>query len=908
MGRTCLVRQLVLAALLYLLAQYVYLGFALGCHDAERQALFKLKQSFIDPVGFLSSWKGVDCCQWKGVACNNVTGYVTRLDLSSSGYMLTAHMLDASLIELSHLNYLDLSLIDFQGSRIPEFIGSLKHLRYLDLSDGNFSAVFPPQLGNLTTLKHLSLSGPESGYLQWPSALVNSQHPDTKAVLISNTRNTMQVLSTLPSLTYLRLQSCGLASSPDFFSLLSNSTWFPSIRTLDLSRNLLAGPLPNFMANLSSIVYLDLSVNLFSGSIPLWFTNLRKLEHFDLADNSFRHVEGGLVLGFMGESSKLKYLDLSSNSLGGVLASPHGNLSKGVVIHDLERLDLSVNEITGRLPFWLGELKDLTFLGLEVNKISGCIPASIANLTSLQVLSLSGNSLDGHIPESLCQLSNLTYIDLSSNRLEGVVSTFHLTNLSSLETLVLSDNLLSLKFSTSWRPPFRVSTLRLGSCRIGGRIPEWIKSHTSIQDMDLSNADISGEYAHFLCPYTLLTSVQLQRNNLLGTFPDCLTQEARFLELINLSSNNLSGPVPEIIGEFPNLQFLYLNNNSLEGRIPSTVSLLNNLIIMDLGENNLSGGLPDLRRNTLRYLKFLRMRSNKFVGVIPDYLCSLPSLQLLDLANNRLTGTIPLCFRDLHGMELLPATGSSFPLPPYLSIYSTSNPEAFLNEIAIEVVKGEELQYTSNLQFLVNLDLSCNELVGSIPKGITNLSGLIGFNLSHNYLTGGIPEKIGEMKSLESLDLSSNHLSGIIPPSFSQLTFLSSLNLSDNDLHGQVPSGNQLQTLRDDPLLVYGGNPGLCGDPLPNKCETNPVQQQAEQEQEREKEGGREKVLFYFVIFLGFATGFWGVVGSLLLKRRFRFALFQLVSDIADYLKKQLYSPYDYMSDVMQWTVATGMD
>lgn len=50
------------------------------CKDKERQALLALKQSLVDDHELLSSWGIRDCCQWKGVGCNQVT----KLDLRPS--------------------------------------------------------------------------------------------------------------------------------------------------------------------------------------------------------------------------------------------------------------------------------------------------------------------------------------------------------------------------------------------------------------------------------------------------------------------------------------------------------------------------------------------------------------------------------------------------------------------------------------------------------------------------------------------------------------------------------------------------------------------------------------------------------------------------------------------------------
>ncbi|XP_074284262.1 uncharacterized protein LOC141608816 [Silene latifolia] len=114
-----------------------------------------------------------------------------------------------------------------------------------------------------------------------------------------------------------------------------------------------------------------------------------------------------------------------------------------------------------------------------------------------------------------------------------------------------------------------------------------------------------------------------------------------------------------------------------------------------------------------------------------------------------------------------------------------------------EVYQGTERAYTYTLPYLVDIDLSCNNLVGSIPGDMTKIVGLLSLNLSYNQLSGTIPENIGDLKSLVSLDLSKNNLRGSIPTSISQMFTLSHLNLSYNNLSGQIPTGNQLQILSD---------------------------------------------------------------------------------------------------------------
>lgn len=66
------------------------------------------------------------------------------------------------------------------------------------------------------------------------------------------------------------------------------------------------------------------------------------------------------------------------------------------------------------------------------------------------------------------------------------------------------------------------------------------------------------------------------------------------------------------------------------------------------------------------------------------------------------------------------------------------------------------------------------------------------------------------MLSLEYIDLSHNNLSGSIPKSMEALSHLKFLNLSVNKLSGEIPSGGPLINLTFQSFLENGV---LCGQP-----------------------------------------------------------------------------------------------
>ncbi|XP_040967066.1 receptor-like protein EIX1 [Gossypium hirsutum] len=86
------------------------------CKESERKTLLEFKQSLQaqDSSGndVLSSWKSEECCVWVGVSCNNLTGYVEKLDFRSR-FKDVAGTISSSLLKLHHLRLLDLSYNDF---------------------------------------------------------------------------------------------------------------------------------------------------------------------------------------------------------------------------------------------------------------------------------------------------------------------------------------------------------------------------------------------------------------------------------------------------------------------------------------------------------------------------------------------------------------------------------------------------------------------------------------------------------------------------------------------------------------------------------------------------------------------------------------------------------------------------
>jgi internalin A len=301
--------------------------------------------------------------------------------------------------------------------------------RTLDLSGSKLTAL-PPEIGQLTQLKHLIL-GKWHYYRQRSRSRrignkLNALPPEIgqltnlkKLWASTNQLSNLPVeIGQLTNLQSLDLSGNQLSSLPVEIGQITN------LRSLDLSRNELSN-LPAEVVQLTNLRSLDLSRNELS-NLPAEVVQLTNLRSLDISSNQLSSLPAEI-----GQLNSLRSLDLYNNQL----SSLPNEISK---LTHLRRFYFYNNQLSS-LPAEIGQLNSLRSLDLYNNQLSS-LPNEISKLTQLLSLSLGNNQLSS-FPVEMSQLTKLRMLDFSNNQLSSLPT--KIGELTCLRIFCLQNNHLS---------------------------------------------------------------------------------------------------------------------------------------------------------------------------------------------------------------------------------------------------------------------------------------------------------------------------------------------------------------------------------------------------------------------------------------------------------------------------------
>ncbi|PRP89670.1 putative leucine-rich repeat receptor-like protein kinase [Planoprotostelium fungivorum] len=672
---------------------------------------------------------------------HNIVSFMTDLNGISSGFPNFANC--------TQLQTMSLSANLFHGELFQDW-SALTQLSSFNIFANDIGGEIPAAL-SLSPLVTLNL-GDNRLTGQIPSSFINLTHVQT-IVLSDNSLsgNIPSWLLSLPSMTSLDIS----------FNSFSGPIPLPSsvitLKTLDLSKNKLSGTISQELSDRLAVDQLNLAYieyNQLSGTPPSFYTGIKQLR---LGGNLF----SGEVPASIGDYTQLNVLDLSDNQFDGQLPDVFSGLLS------LATLTVSGNNFTGPIPPTLRS-PDMVTLKMDRNSFSGIIPYNFASMSNLITLDLSSNQLYGDIPYSMLYLSKLQTLSLANNNFTGKAT--NLANSRSLKQLDLSNNHLTGDiFDDQNVSPVNTALVYLDISHNAFTGKMLFQLPSSLVYFDGSYNQFVDSYvpikvdAMWARSYLTMTTCKIGYNNLRGYLLTLFTRaDFPSLKELDVSGNQLIGPIPPALGQLTQLETLMLENNQLSSEIPKSLGNMAQLTQLNLGSNGLyTEDLSFLLK--LNNLQLLNLSNNDIHASIPSNIDSLSRLATFDISHNRMYGQIP---SSMYSMRVL------------TKLYVNNNN-----------MTGQVSAFSADLN---EIDLSSNGFDGeaTVIDGLVSVTYL---NLSRNNLSGPLPD-ISQKLKLNTIDLSYNQISGSIP-SLSALSKLEILQMRSNRLNGSLPSLSRLSSL-----------------------------------------------------------------------------------------------------------------
>ena len=370
----------------------------------------------------------------------------------------------------------------------------------------------------------------------------------------------------------------------------------------------------------------------------------------------------------------------------------------------------------------------------------------------------------------------------------------------------------------------RITSIDLSSNNVIGTLPDELTNLTELEIFWLIDGYISGEIPSNIGNLTKLKQLVLYYTyGITGSIPLSI-QNCTNLEWLYLSGNQLSGDIPDLTG-LTNLNSLFIDNNNFQyGDIEDEfVAYQNQITTFAYIPQNLPYIEPDNRVVNLGDdLSFNSLPISGNYNIYNWYLndelidttthtnitgLNTPNIQIENITENQLGKYECRVTNSIITGVYIPSGILNVGLNPQLhpdydalvAIYNSLNGENWThNTNWLDNSKHINSWYgiTETNGRITSIDLSSNNVIGTLPDELTNLTELENFWLIDGYISGELPSNIGNLTKLKQLVLYYTYgITGSIPLSIQNCTNLEWLYLSGNQLSGDIPDLTGLTNL-----------------------------------------------------------------------------------------------------------------